>query len=92
MTEIELHPEQAAALELAAKWFNEVYPRRTEALWAKSCIQAEWGWAITAHKSQGSQWDKVLVFDESWAFREDKAKWLYTAITRAAKELTIVRL
>lgn len=66
--------------------------RRTEALWAKSCIQAEWGWAITAHKSQGSQWDKVLVFDESWAFREDKAKWLYTAITRAAKELTIVRL
>lgn len=66
--------------------------RRTEALWAKSTIQAEWAWAITAHKAQGSQWDSVLLFDESWALREDKAKWLYTAATRAAKKLTIVRL
>lgn len=27
-----------------------------------------WGWAITCHKSQGSQWDRVCVVDESQVF------------------------
>lgn len=52
--------------------------------------QIDFGWAITCHKSQGSQWDEVIVHDESGAFREDADKWLYTAITRAAKRLVIV--
>jgi exodeoxyribonuclease V len=50
----------------------------------------DWAWAITCHKSQGSQWDDVCVHDESGAFRENAAKWLYTAITRASKFLTVV--
>lgn len=50
----------------------------------------DWGWAITCHKSQGSQWDKVVVHDESGAFREDWTRWLYTAITRAATDLTVI--
>jgi exodeoxyribonuclease-5 len=50
----------------------------------------DWGWVITAHKSQGSQWDNVIVHDESGMFREDADKWLYTAITRASEELTVV--
>lgn len=49
-----------------------------------------YGWALTVHKSQGSQWDDVVVFDESRAFREDAAKWLYTAVTRAAEKVTVV--
>lgn len=49
-----------------------------------------YGWALTCHKSQGSSWDNVLVFDESRAFREDAAKWLYTAVTRAAERVTVV--
>jgi exodeoxyribonuclease-5 len=48
------------------------------------------GWAITCHKSQGSQWDSVIVFDESGAFREAHTNWLYTAITRAAERVTVV--
>lgn len=48
------------------------------------------GWALTCHKSQGSQWDSVIVFDEGRAFREDAAKWTYTAITRAAEKVTVV--
>lgn len=48
------------------------------------------GDALTVHKSQGSQWDSVVLFDESAAFREDGARWLYTGITRAARELTLV--
>ena len=49
------------------------------------------GWAITCHKSQGSQWDNVIVFDESGAFRDARANWIYTAITRAAQRVTVVQ-
>ena len=51
----------------------------------------DYGYALTVHKAQGSQWDNVMIFDESRAFRQEKEKWLYTGITRAAKSLTIVR-
>ncbi len=50
----------------------------------------DWGWVITCHKSQGSAWDDVLVWDESHVFRDDWKRWLYTAITRAAERLTII--
>jgi AAA domain/UvrD-like helicase C-terminal domain len=49
------------------------------------------GYALTCHKSQGSQWRNLVVFDEANAFREDRARWLYTAITRAADTLTLVQ-
>jgi exodeoxyribonuclease-5 len=50
----------------------------------------DWAWVITAHKAQGSQFDKVVVHDESAAFKKDAAKWAYTAVTRASDKLTIV--
>jgi exodeoxyribonuclease V len=51
----------------------------------------DFGYALTVHKAQGSQWNEIVLFDESYAFREHRARWLYTAITRAAQRLTIVR-
>jgi exodeoxyribonuclease-5 len=51
----------------------------------------DYGYALTVHKAQGSQWDDVVLFDESFAFREHRDRWLYTAITRAAKRITIVQ-
>lgn len=50
----------------------------------------DYGYALTVHKSQGSQWPNVMVFDESKGF-SDKHKWLYTAITRASETVTVVR-
>lgn len=50
----------------------------------------DFGYAITAHKSQGSQWDNVLVYNENYCFRESAVQWLYTAVTRAAEQLTLV--
>lgn len=50
----------------------------------------DYGYVLTVHKSQGSQWDDVVLFDESFAFPEHRAQWLYTGITRAAKRLTVV--
>ncbi|MCK5131749.1 MAG: AAA family ATPase [Candidatus Sabulitectum sp.] len=49
----------------------------------------DFGYALTTHKAQGSQWDNVLVFDESCVFNGTARQWLYTAITRAAKKITI---
>ena len=51
----------------------------------------DYGYALTVHKAQGSQWDDVMLFDESFAFREHRARWLYTGLTRAARRLTVVR-
>ncbi len=51
----------------------------------------DFGYVLTVHKAQGSQWDDVVLFDESFAFRENAARWLYTGITRAARRVCIVR-
>lgn len=51
----------------------------------------DFAYAITAHKSQGSQWEDVLIFDESKIFRNDRWRWLYTAVTRATDRITLVR-
>ncbi|NNK80035.1 MAG: ATP-binding domain-containing protein, partial [Flavobacteriales bacterium] len=59
----------------------------------KECEEFDFGYCITVHKSQGSEWDSVLLIDDGF-LRWDKpqrSKWLYTAVTRAAKKLTIVR-
>ena len=50
----------------------------------------DYGYALTVHKAQGSQWNDVLLFDESFAFKDTRERWLYTAITRAAERITIV--
>jgi exodeoxyribonuclease-5 len=56
----------------------------------KDSDEFDFGYALTVHKAQGSQWDDVTLFDESFAFREHRARWLYTGVTRAAKRLTLV--
>ena len=32
----------------------------------------DFGYVLTVHKAQGSQWDDVILFDESFAFREHR--------------------
>ena len=56
----------------------------------KEAEEFDYGYALTVHKSQGSQWNNVLLYDESFCFREHKFRWLYTGVTRAAEQLTIV--
>lgn len=51
----------------------------------------DYGYALTVHKSQGSQWDDVVVLDE-WRHRATRAQWLYTAVTRAAERVTVVKM
>jgi exodeoxyribonuclease-5 len=56
----------------------------------KPYVEFDYGYVLTVHKAQGSQWDDVVLFDESFAFQETRQRWLYTGITRAAKRLTVV--
>jgi exodeoxyribonuclease-5 len=57
----------------------------------KDLIEAVWGYAITCHKAQGSQWENVIVYDDGLCREEsDRRCWLYTAITRAEKGLVIL--
>lgn len=43
-------------------------------------------------KVNGSEWDKVLIIEERFPFdKEEHARWLYTAVTRSAKKLVLVR-
>lgn len=53
-------------------------------------LEFDYGYCITCHKSQGSQFNKVLLFEETLN-RETHARWLYTAITRAVEKIVIVK-
>lgn len=51
-----------------------------------------YSYVITVHKSQGSEFDKVVLFEERLPKMDDYeyARWLYTGITRAKEKLFVV--
>lgn len=54
--------------------------------------QLTYGYALTTHAAQGSEWEKVLVLEENFPFNhEEHARWLYTSCTRASEKLVLVR-
>ena len=57
---------------------------------AKSSKLFDWAYAITTHRFQGSQANNILVFEEVLN-RSTHKQWLYTAITRAAQKVIVVR-
>lgn len=56
----------------------------------KNVEEFDWGFVLTVHKAQGSEWPHVTVIDDSGSFRDDRNKWLYTALTRASEGLTVL--
>ncbi len=72
--------------------------------WGSADPAFAYGFAITVHKSQGSEWPRILLVDETpdmisvAARREGRGKaitqvrqWLYTGITRASDRVDVVR-
>lgn len=49
-----------------------------------------YGYAITCHKSQGSEFEKLAVVNEPIGRGEDRKRWTYTAITRAKQHCTLI--
>lgn len=56
----------------------------------KKTVEMDFAWTLTVHRTQGSQYDDVVLFDESNSFRDSADQWAYTGLTRAAKTLTVL--
>jgi ATP-dependent exoDNAse (exonuclease V) alpha subunit len=55
--------------------------------WSQETALVDYGYCLTAHKAQGSEWAEVLVVEElarAW----DARRWRYTVATRARERLT----
>ena len=56
-----------------------------------NAVQVHFGYALTCHKAQGSEWQHVFVdCNGSTGANEQNFRWLYTAITRAKSQLTLI--
>lgn len=64
-------------------WIN--YPKNERP------YEFDYAYACTVHKFQGSEAEKVIVYDEWLGDAELHRKWLYTAVTRASKMLVVVK-
>lgn len=58
-----------------------------------NALQVKYAYAVTCHKAQGGQWQRVFV-DQGYMTEEmltpDYYRWLYTAFTRATETLYLV--
>jgi exodeoxyribonuclease-5 len=55
-------------------------------------LRCDWGYALTVHKAQGSEWGRVLVVDHGAYDKVGQKQWNYVALTRARNTVTVVRL
>ncbi|MCK8045328.1 AAA family ATPase [Shewanella sp. 1CM18E] len=57
-----------------------------------NAFKVKFGYAITCHKAQGSEWQHVLVKCSSHykTLTKDYFRWLYTAITRTSSNLYVL--
>lgn len=84
--------DEPERLSIVVEAHREPFLAQKVPTWSRRDAQEfDYGYALTCHKSQGSQWDDVVIKDEGAVFREDRNRWLYTAITRAAERVTILQ-
>jgi len=86
---LDIESEEGTKVDVSAHphYFHGNKPEYWE---RKDAEEFDYGYALTVHKSQGSQWNNVLLFDE-W-YGKDRRQWLYTAITRAAERIDVVMM
>lgn len=86
---LDLEGDDAQRVEVCAH--VDYFHGNTPEPWTrKDAEEFDYGYALTVHKAQGSQWNDVVLFDE-W-YRQDRRQWLYTAVTRAAERLTVIQM
>ena len=89
MSIVELDSESDVPLDVEAHRHH--FEGREIPYWQRrEADEFDFGYALTVHKAQGSQWPRVCLVDESAAFRQHAARWLYTGITRAEDHVTVV--
>ncbi len=70
------------------EWADEKARREAN----RAGLTVMWPYALTCHKSQGSEFEKVFVFGSMSQTNPDWRRWMYTAVTRARKELVMASL
>lgn len=57
-----------------------------------NALQIKFGYAITCHKAQGSEWETVLIQckTHSQVLSQDYFRWLYTALTRTSNQVYLL--
>ena len=57
-----------------------------------NALQVKFSYAITCHKSQGGQWENVIIEQPYLPEgpNRDYLRWLYTAVTRAKRQLYLI--
>jgi exodeoxyribonuclease-5 len=77
-------------------YYDEVSPKKVEQTLDDTGYPGvdlfDFGYAISVHRSQGSEWDSVLLFEEQSQYwdAEFYKRWLYTAVTRARERLFVI--
>ena len=76
--------------KLEKNGFIEYTPFARRPKFNTEAVIATYGYSITAHKSQGSQWDKVFINQNFFSDKWDNSRWYYTAVTRSAKDVVVL--
>jgi exodeoxyribonuclease-5 len=82
--EVETDDDRCFILPCLRRQFGQ---NRVEDFKSKEVAQLDYGYCLTAHKAQGSEWDEVVVLEQISKFW-DARRWRYTVVTRAKKKLT----
>ncbi len=93
-SDLELKSDDDGRIIRAPAWLHHMIGCESELSQMKyerrDLSEFTWAYCLTVHKSQGSQYNDVLLIDESEQFGQDARRHLYTGVTRAAKQLTVV--
>ncbi len=79
------------------KTFDDLVPLKLKysnngITWNHIGMLFDYGYAMTCHKAQGSQFPKVcIVWENLFRDNDTRARWMYTAVTRASEQLYIVK-
>lgn len=71
---------------------QEYRMRKAKKILVSPPFDFSYAYAITCWKAQGSEWEKVLLYEENFPFdKEEHQKYLYTGITRSSDKLIVVK-
>jgi ATP-dependent exoDNAse (exonuclease V) alpha subunit len=85
-----LHIQDDTGTEYNVRTWGPLYENDAETdLVPNGFLRMTFAYAITVHKSQGSEWDRVILCD-SWPGQRYR-NWLYTGLTRAAKHCDFIK-
>jgi len=84
------------AIRMKKKGIMQKDPRFEDAMLVDpflNALRCVYGYVLTTHKAQGGEWDDVYLDIPRYLSRREKPfvyQWVYTAMTRAKKELYVV--